>query len=249
MKVTWNQYKEIASEHISTDGDYMYRGQSDSSWALRSSIFRTGFVNNHADLVGYFNYMLPTVQEQVEAWSGLSWDLSNNFSQAEFLAYLQHNGFPTPLLDFTLSPYIAAYFAFSEINHFDPQSDEVAIFSYNQNEWCKKYKQVYDIAEPSFHASVLRPKIKGNHKLAIQQGLFLWSNVDNIEEHVKACEEQSEQFLTKYVIDVRERPKVIKELSLMGVSAIQLAPSIESVCKKAINDLIGLMPMGINNEQ
>lgn len=78
----------------------------------------------------------------------------------------------------------------------------------------------------------------------MQQGLFLWSNVNNIENHIKLCEKYPGQFLTKYVFDVRERPKVIKELSLMGISAVQLAPSIESVCKKAIEDFIGLIPMG-----
>jgi hypothetical protein len=29
----------------------------------------------------------------------------------------------------------------------------------------------------------------------------------------------------------------------MGISAIQLMPSIESVCKKAVEDLIGLNPI------
>jgi hypothetical protein len=29
----------------------------------------------------------------------------------------------------------------------------------------------------------------------------------------------------------------------MGISAVQLVPSIESVCKKAVEDLIGLVPM------
>jgi len=249
LKITWEQYKKIASEQISSDGAYIYRGQSNSSWSLSSSLYRTGIVTNHADLLVYFNSILPQVQEQVEAWSGLTWDLSNDISQAKFLAYLQHNGFPTPLLDFTLSPYIAAYFAFSEINHFNPQSNEVAIFSYNQRDWCNKYKQVYDIADPSIHASILRPTIIGNHKLAIQQGLFLWSNVNNIEQHIKSCEEKPEQFLTKYTIDVHERPAIIKELSLMGISAIQLAPCIESVCKKALEDVIGLIPMSTTVEK
>ena len=233
---------------ISSNGAYIYRGQANSSWPLRSSLYRTDVVTNHSDLLGYFNTMLPQAQEQVEAWSGLTWDLSNDISQANFLAYLQHNGFPTPLLDFTLSPYIAAYFAFLEINHFNPQASEVAIFSFNQSDWCKKYKQIYDIADSSFHATVLRPTIIGNHKLAIQQGLFLWSNVNNIEKHINTCEQKSDQFLTKYVIDVHERPVIIKELSLMGISAIQLAPSIESVCKKALEDIIGLIPMKADAE-
>ena len=41
-----------------------------------------------------------------------------------------------------------------------------------------------------------------------------------------------------------ERPKAITELALMGISAVQLMPSVESVCKKALNDLIGMHPVG-----
>lgn len=39
----------------------------------------------------------------------------------------------------------------------------------------------------------------------------------------------------------------MRELSLMGISAIQLMPSVEAVCKKALEDLIGLHPVEIPN--
>lgn len=87
------------------------------------------------------------------------------------------------------------------------------------------------------------PYIQGNHKLALQQGLFLWANTPDIEEHVKIHEEFESQYLSKYTLNVTDRPIVIRELSLMGISAVQLAPSIESVCKKALEDIIGLTPM------
>lgn len=243
MKISWRDYKEIAANDVELDGAIIYRGQRNSNWGLVSSLHRTALVQNIADLKSYADYMLPPVHDALSAWLGRSWDLSDRLNYAEFLAFLQHNGFPTPLLDWTVSPYVAAYFAFEGVNHFHPQTEEVAIFAFNQAAWVKSFKQSYDIDEKSPHVSVLRPRMVGNHKLAMQQGCFTVSNVQDIEEHIKLNEVHREIFLKKYELDVGERPRVMRELSLMGISAIQLMPSVESVCKKAIEDLIGLVPI------
>ncbi len=165
---------------------------------------------------------------------------------AEFIAFLQHNGFPTPLLDFTASPYIAAYFAFEGIDHFDPKSDNVSIYRFNRRLWGKKFSDKTDIADTNPMVSFIKPYVRGNHKMALQQGSFLYANISDIETHIRGNEEFEGQYLSKYTIDVEERPRVIKELSLMGISAVQLSPSIESVCKKALEDVIGLIPMKKN---
>lgn len=245
MEITWKQYKEIVSDQIETQGDFIYRGQSEAGWTLISSLMRSDLVWSREDFKTYFNFVLPQVKEKIQAWEGRDWDLSNQFGLAEFVAYLQHNGFPTPLLDWTYSPYIAAYFAFEGINHFDPKTEHAAIYCFNQNAWSDKYKQEYDIAHDTDHVSILRPRMVGNHKLSLQQGCFTFSNVQDVELHIRAHEKRAnETYLSKYILRVSERPKVITELSLMGVSAVQLMPSVESVCKKALNDLIGLHPVG-----
>ena len=243
MHINWKKFKEIVSEDIEADDSYVYRGQSDATWSLTSSLFRTDIVTNPSNIIGYVNYILPKVQEPVEAWSDQSWNLADFHGLAEFIAFLQHNGFPTPLLDFAASPYIAAYFAFEGVNHFYPKSDSVSIYRFNRNLWSKKFPDKTDIADTNPKVSIIMPYIRGNKKMAIQQGLFLYANISDIEAHIRSHEEFEGQYLSKYTLAVDERPFVIKELSLMGISAVQLNPSIESVCKKALEDLIGLIPM------
>ena len=243
MNVSWNKFKKIAFDGIAEGGSFIYRGQSDATWTLKSSIFRTDIVSTPPDIIGYVNYILPQIQEPVEAWSDRTWNLSDYHGLAEFIAFLQHNGFPTPLLDFTVSPYIAAYFAFEGVDHFSPKSKEVSIYRFNRTLWAEKFPDKTDIADTSEKVSVIMPYVRGNHKMSQQQGLFLYSNISDIDAYIRSHEEFHGQYLCKYVIDVFERPVVIKELSLMGVSAVQLNPSIESVCKKALEDIIGLIPM------
>ena len=77
----------------------------------------------------------------------------------------------------------------------------------------------------------------------MQQGCFTWANVSDVEEHIALNETAGEIYLRKYELKVTERPRVMRELDLMGISAVQLMPSVEAVCKKALEDLIGIHPL------
>lgn len=77
--------------------------------------------------------------EAVETATGMKWELSKKRLAKDtspfraprgvaFMAFLRQNGFPSPLLDWSRSPFIAAFFAFCRA---DPkQSNYVAIFEY-----------------------------------------------------------------------------------------------------------------------
>lgn len=244
MKISWEEYKEIIGAQIRQQHEFIYRGQSDSSWSLTTSLHRTGQVKNENDFLSFFKEVIPSVQEQIEAWDGTRRDLSDSEDMAQFIAFLQHNGFPTPLLDWSFSPYIAAYFAFEGVNHFSPQADEVAIYVFDQAAWAAKYKPTYLYDEPAGHVTLLRPNFRGNHKQMLQQGVFWFTNCESPEKHVRLNESDEQKFLVKYTLSVKERKLAMRDLELMGVTAMQLSPGVESVCKKAYESMCARLPVG-----
>ncbi len=76
--------------------------------------------------------MISKIKSQVESLTGREWpipeypEMAKRLESYEFdydlwggrcpghayMAYLRHHGFPSPLLDWTRSPYVAAFFAF-----------------------------------------------------------------------------------------------------------------------------------------
>lgn len=244
IECSWVQFKQAINDQIKIDKRFIYRGHCDSSWALKTSLHRTGQWKTPEDIKFYVEHIVPLVHESVAAWEGRKRNLADQFELAQFFAYLQHNGFPTPLLDWTYSPFIAAYFAFEGINHFEPQCDHVAVYTFDKDLWLRFYKQSYDYNDKDLHVSVLEPSFIGNPKQFLQQGVFIYTNLEDIESHVIQNQKGGTTFLRKYIMHCSERSSALRELRLMNITAMQLAPSIESVCKKVATDVSLLFPVG-----
>jgi hypothetical protein len=125
-----------------------FRGQSDAGWPLNTSLERrwkkTRAVADYLNVIGQ-------IQPAIETFTGSQFSMPHRpevdkfcreydlFDQnfrglATYLAHLRHGGFPSPLLDWTLSPYVAAYFGFHNARH----EGDVAIYAYR--EWAGRYK-------------------------------------------------------------------------------------------------------------
>ena len=231
-KVSWNQFKTTVSNITEAAPGAIYRGQSDASWGLVSSYHRLAA---SVDSSVYWG-LLDELKDYVETWSDHHWDLSNNQDISAFVGFLQHNGFPTPLLDWTDSPYIAAYFAFDGVDDAEPQNDDVSIFAFDTTKWVDDWQQVMDLKSATPHVSVLRSPARGNRKQIIQQGVYTFTNVQDQQAHIEHIEEVAKKtpaptYLYKYEIPSTDKPAALRDLHTMAINAMTLFPNIEGVCK------------------
>src|SRR5262245_61733453 len=146
--MTWDEYKGFVGKLIANKYQVMCRGHTNESWKLMTSFHRLG-PGYQLTLAAYLDTVLPEIHYQIGAVREEVIDLNNKEEFAAFLALLQHHGFPTPLLDWTMSPYIAAYFAFKEVTEPHPFSDNVKIYIFDYLEWLRTLTQPLDLRDMS----------------------------------------------------------------------------------------------------
>jgi hypothetical protein len=166
------------------------------------------------------------------------------------LAMMQHHGAPTRLLDFTKSPYVAAFFAFENA------TDEAALFALDTPRlWS---------ATPSFDPQLTRDRIDprspanfaryfaGNdvpvlwvgepsemdHRLLAQSGLFVVPGVIQLTlEQILAHYDPSGSLLMKIVLPRALREEAMHQLYRMNITYSTLFPDIEGLARSVAYEL------------
>src|SRR5438067_6013951 len=99
----WQEFKSLM---LQFSENWAFRGQANASWVLNNAIERTDFIHFHKGIEAEF-----VAEFQRGARNYLSRDETPQHL-IEWLALMQHHGAPTRLLDFSRSPFIAAFFAY-----------------------------------------------------------------------------------------------------------------------------------------
>lgn len=167
------------------------------------------------------------------------------------LALMQHHGAPTRLLDFSKSPYVAAFFALEHA------SSDAAVYALNTPRLWSAAPQ----HQPELTRDVVDPRVDGNferyfvpnvnssiwfgeplemdRRLVAQSGLFVIpGRIDlPLEQLLDSYEHDTEELLTKYVLAKGMRREAMEALYRMNVTYASLFPDLEGLAKASAYEL------------
>jgi len=252
LKAEWSRIRQRTPLRVS---DLLFRGHSDAEWLLYTTLER--YLGKSS--FSMFNYYrtIHAAKHRVEAFTDKQWHIpsvkkysewlkdydpfeTGRFLAYDFMAYLRHHGYPSPLLDWTTSPFVAAFFAFRDLLS---KSKFVAVFAYL--EYIGKGK-----SSKSSESCIrtLGPYVHSHKRHFLQQNQYtLCVALDEpgpcYESHQVAFnrnhEDEDQDLLRKFIIPATERVKALRKLDSYNINAYSLLGSEESLMETiALRELV-----------
>ena len=209
--------------------DPLFRGQASKSWSLVTTLER--FSTKSWSITSY-HHLLLSVLPAVASLTSRTWPLDPDGSVNEshlgappgyeFMIYLRHYGFPSPLLDWSRSPYVAAFFAFATR---PPETCEaVAIFAFREHIGYGK-----EGSDDRARITGLGPYAVTHERHHAQQCEYTICK-KRVGDSYQYCNHEEalgdrvipQDLLTKYIIPVTERGRFLRKLESMNIHAFSL---------------------------
>jgi hypothetical protein len=259
---SWNEYlkdPQVLDTNLILNGSMLFRGQGDADWGLVPSLVRAlrqvpeRMTNDKALNIE------ETAQEEFAAQAHLylSMAILNSVPTiVHWWMHMQHYSAPTRLLDWTYSPFVAAYFACCDhpnkdgavwaldINagHFEmPKGFEDSATPEERNRLNKMFTSAE--APPRLHFINMGLR---NERMIAQQGVFMLSeNVQNTHEQILFSlrkEPDNAARIRKLRIPAEQKREFLRQLHVMNINARSLFPGLDGL-GKSIGEMIVLTTM------
>jgi len=241
---TWQDFARIAFKKPYKK--YIYRGHADSSWELVTTLQRklSEYGINRRYWKEREQSIISTFQKRAHPFlRHLPNEENENRRHLEWLSIMQHFGAPTRLLDWTYSPFVAAFFALESMS--SPscvfQLEYKKLIEANiKHDGDDYFNKGFDEKHKFVMLFPYEPRLQ-NERLISQQGLFLYQNDldENVEELIHDYEIE-EKILNKYIFNFSKtkQKNAIKALKMMNVDNSKLFPDIEGLSKSLSLELI-----------
>jgi hypothetical protein len=201
-----------------TDALLLFRGQG-GHYTLQPKIARN---DPNKNTVSIEKGMLEELSRRLAGDIGFS-----NMSVWDKLAYAQHYGLATRLLDWTTNPLVALWFACSDFD--ESQDGHIYMIVTTENMFLdsKKDKSPFTLKK----TKIWKPNIN-NARVASQNGWFTvhrYSQNDKEFVHLGANAEFSDEIIGKIVPGARKSP-LLKQLDTLGINHEFIYQGVESTC-------------------
>lgn len=243
----WSHFSDLAGKITLPQqyyGDYVFRGQANDSWRLEPSLLRylprnvTPQAALELEDKGFDEF---SSQAHLHLPNEVLPVMLGQPSLMEWWAIMQHYHAPTRLLDWTQSPYVAAYYAIEK-----EAKKPGAIFVVHTKTILRSFKKHFpkgnadneQLRDPNAPATLefFRPQ-KRTYRLVAQQGCFsLSANILGMHDDLIAeqCKEASLKapktlFFEKWIIPSRLKLNFLQKLRAMNIAAHSLFPGIDGL--------------------
>jgi hypothetical protein len=238
---TWEAFLEYITR--APYSNWAFRGERDERWPLYSSLSRyfQNFRVTPAAWPEQERRILRIFKRKAHQFVEKPPDADDDF---QWLALMQHHGAPTRLIDFTWSPYVAAFFALERT-----LGDGVV---WAMNPACVDSSRAPRPSrmDPRQHGNFQRYFLKGNHRfiwmgephtmnrrLIAQSGTFAVPGLLDIPVEEMLSNSGKEDILTKFVMTHRVREVGMRELYRMNITFATLFPDLDGLARSMAYEL------------
>jgi hypothetical protein len=252
--------KEQAPDSKSpVSGEYWYRGQTDASWSLETSFFR---MTRHLAKQNVDALRLEEAARLEFMSKAHLFIEPGNIAKVKTLpcwwALMQHHGAPTRLLDWSASPYVAAYFATQQ----DGSNKDGLIWCFCHRQLEAAFVKEYGSEPPELvrtededtgvkrlhaalsnagaRASVMPLKFAffSSARMAEQQGRFTMC-LRVHQDHTIIATKVRRTHVKQIVIPHDAKPAFLAELRRMNITAAALFPGVDGL-GRSVSELTSL---------
>jgi len=221
--LSWQDFRSwIQGLPSGSNSPWIFRGQRNSAWRLASHFHR--HPAGRRDVIRFAQEDLPHLQSAIGKATGRGYRFNVREEYESLLSIAQHHGYPTPLLDWTESPHVAAYFA---LPHREAaKTEHWRIYAFNATKFLEYAMSEWGALEvPLLYLYTVRASRRDNLRAKAQQSVFMLSNVADIEGFVVRYERIGLPLLLKFDLPADDAPQAREDLRELSITESSLFPS------------------------